>query len=494
MVFGSAIASLYVQPHIGGDIALLTGVAKLVLEQNAQSPDFLRQATEGFDAFRAQVEKTTWEEIEKSSGVARSVIAQIADRYCQAKNAVFGWTMGVTHHAHGVQNVQMIVNLALLRGMIGRKHAGMLPIRGHSNVQGIGTVGVAPLLKQAVLQRFEKELGVTIPRSPGLDTMACMQAAARGEMRFALCLVGNLYGSNPDSTFAHAAMGKVDMVVYLNTTLNTTHAWGLGKETLILPVLARDEESQATTQESMFNYIRLSDGGPPRHRGPRSEVAVLTALGQRVLGEGGAVDWNQLESHQAIRQLIARLIPGLEGLATIDETKEEFHVGGRIMHTPVFPTPSGKAQFHACPLPDLPPVSGNQFRLMTVRSEGQFNTVVYEEEDIYRGQERRDVILLHPDDLTRLGLKKDQRVTVRSTTGEMRHILARPFDITPGNALMYYPESNVLVPTTVDPKSKTPGFKCVQVTVEAEEASTPGLIDTTEITRSLQRRKPAPVS
>jgi molybdopterin-dependent oxidoreductase alpha subunit len=489
MLFGCDIASLYIQPHIGGDIALMTGIAKLILEKNCHVLDYIQQATEGFEAFRSQVEKTTWEEIEASSGVSRPLIQEIAERYLKANNAVFAWTMGVTHHAHGVQNVQMIVNLALLRGMVGRNNAGMLPIRGHSNVQGIGTVGVAPMLKQAVLERFEKELGVSVPRSPGYDTMACMKAAARGEMRFALCLGGNLFGSNPDSKFAAEALKKVDTVVYLNTTLNTTHAWGLGKETIILPVLARDEEAQSTTQESMFNYIRLSDGGPARHTGPKSEVSVLTTLGQRVLGVNGAVDWKELESHQAVRQLIARLIPGLDKLATIDETKEEFHVGGRILHTPVFPTPSGKAQFHSFPLPTLPVVEGNQFRLMTVRSEGQFNTVVYEEEDIYRGQERRDVILLHPNDLERLRLKKDQRVTVRSDTGEMRNILVRPFDITPGNALMYYPEANILVPTTVDPKSKTPVFKCIVVSVETEQATTPGLIGATELTRGLGRRR-----
>jgi molybdopterin-dependent oxidoreductase alpha subunit len=490
MLFGSAIASLYVQPHIGGDIALLTGVAKIILERNGHLPEFIAQATEGFAAFRKQVEAATWEEIESNSGVLRSQITALAERYLRAQNAVFGWTMGVTHHAHGVQNVQMIVNLALLRGMVGRKNAGVLPIRGHSNVQGIGTVGVAPVLKQAILQRLEKELGISVPRSPGYDTMACMQAAHRGEMRLALCLGGNLYGSNPDSRFAAEALSQVDLVVYLNTTLNTTHTRGLGKETIILPVLARDEEQQPTTQESMFNYIRLSDGGPARHAGPRSEVAVLTALAQRVLGDQGAVDWKQMESHQAVRHLIARLIPGLEGMATIDETKQEFHVGGRILHTPVFPTPSGKAQFHAIALPELPPVEGNQFRLMTVRSEGQFNTVVYEEEDLYRGQERRDVILLAPEDITRLGWKTDQRVTVRSATGTMHHILVRPFDIRPGNALMYFPEANVLVPTAVDPKSKTPIFKCVLVTVAAEEVVTQGLIGATELTRGLARRKP----
>ena len=137
--------------------------------------------------------------------------------------------MGITHHLHGTDNVRMIANLALLRGMVGRPGAGLMPIRGHSNVQGMGSVGVTPVLKQAILQRFEQNLGITVPRSPGLDTMACMDAADRGEMQAALCLGGNLYGSNPDAVMAERALGKIGLVAYLTTTLNTGHAWGRGQ-------------------------------------------------------------------------------------------------------------------------------------------------------------------------------------------------------------------------------------------------------------------------
>ncbi|MBI5760619.1 MAG: FdhF/YdeP family oxidoreductase [Planctomycetales bacterium] len=485
LLFGTKIASQYVQPHIGGDIALLTGVAKLVLERGGADRAFIESATEGFDSFCQQVEATGWDEIERASGVGRDAIAEFADRYLAAKNVIFGWTMGITHHLHGVENVRMIANLALLRGMVGKPHAGFMPIRGHSNVQGVGSVGVTPHLKQALLQRFESRLGVELPKSPGLDTMGCIQAADRGEMQTALCLGGNLFGSNPDATFAARAIGKLDFITYLSTTLNTTHAWGQARETLILPVLPRDEEPQPTTQESMFSFVRLSDGGPRRYAGPRSEVSVLLETARRVVGvppSGGssgeandpakagtpAIDWHALESHAAIRRLMAEMIPGLESLAKIDETKREFHIPGRAFHTPHFPTESGKAKFHAVEIPRLPKCGPNQLRLMTIRSEGQFNTVVYEDEDLYRGQVRRDVILMHVDDIRRLGLQPDQRVTVRSSAGEMRRQLVRPFDIHPGSAAMYCPEANVLVPTDVDPLSKTPAFKNVLVTIEFE--------------------------
>ena len=468
LFFGTKIASLYVQPHIGGDIALLTGVAKELLEQKVQDTAFITAATESFDAFIQQVRETSWEAILRGSGVTREEIRRIAEMYAKAKNVVFGWTMGITHHLHGTDNVKMIVNLALLRGMVGRPHAGLMPIRGHSNVQGIGSVGVTPQLKKAILEKFEQRLGIEVPKSAGLDTMACVAASERGEMDVALCLGGNLYGSNPDLAYAERAISKLGLVTYMTTTLNTGHAWGRGKETLILPVLPRDEESQPTTQESMFSYVRLSDGGKPRYPGPRSEVAVLTTLGRLVLGEQGPVNWKQLESHDAVRQLIAELIPGFEPIAEISKTKKEFHIAGRQMDARAFPTPSGRARFHAVPLPVHPELAANQFRMMTVRSEGQFNSVVYEQEDLYRNQDRRDIILLNQSDIERLGWKTDQTVRVRSAVGEMRLQRVRPFDIRPGNAMMYTPEANVLIPRDVDPQSKTPGFKNILITVEPE--------------------------
>ena len=468
LMFGSPIASLYVQPNIGGDLALLTGVAKHLLERGGYEHAFVEKHTEGFAAFRQRVESTSWEQIEGSAGVSLDTIARVADTYMSARNVVIGWTMGITHHLHGVENVQMIANLALLRGMIGRPHAGLLPIRGHSNVQGMGSVGVTPALKKAIQHRLEESMGIRGSDAVGLDTMACIEACGRGEMDAAVCLGGNLFGSNPDAAFASRAIGKLNLIAYLSTSLNSGHAWGTANETLVLPVLPRDEEQQATTQESMFSYVRLSDGGRARHQGPRSEVSVLSTLGRGVLGEDGPVDWAALESHQRIRTLIADVIPGLEPMADIDRTRSEFHIAGRRLDSPKFPTDSGRARFHAVELPAPRLASERQVRLMTVRSEGQFNTVVYEEEDVYRGQERRDVILLNPLDMQRWGLTRDQRVTVRSSAGEMRGRLVRPFEVRAGNAVMYYPEANALVPRDVDPRSKTPAFKSVLVEVVPE--------------------------
>jgi molybdopterin-dependent oxidoreductase alpha subunit len=470
LLFGSPIASLYLQPHIGGDIPLLMGMSKVLLERGLVTQEFIAHSTEGFEDFAHGVAETSWQAITTASGVEQADIVRAADLYARSRRTVFGWTMGITHHEHGVDNVRAIVNLALLRGMVGQPGAGLLPIRGHSNVQGMGSVGVTPQLKQEIIDRLESLLQVQLPRSPGLDTMACMQAAGRGELKSALCLGGNLFGSNPDARFAQQALAKLQLVAYLSTSLNSGHAWGRGQATLILPVLARDEEPEPTTQESMFSFVRLSDGGKERLRGPRSEIEIIATLAERVLGPSSPLDWSAFRKHRRVQEVIAKVIPGYQALSDIIATRQEFHIPGRRLSTAKFPTASGRARFKGVAIPRHAGAV-EQLRLMTVRSEGQFNTVVYEEEDIYRGQDRRNVILMNSHDIARLGLHVDQEVTVRSAVGVMHGIRVRAFDIRAGNALMYYPEANVLVPTTTDPESRTPAFKNVLVEVVAQVPS-----------------------
>ncbi len=467
LLFGTTIADEYAKPHIGGDIALLTGIAKHVLERDEIEQQFIEESTTGFEAFREQVETTPWDVILGGSGVPRDGIRRIAELYCASSRTIFAWTMGITHHAHGVQNVQMIANLAMLRGMLGAPGRGLLPLRGHSNVQGIGSIGVTPALKEQVVTKLRDELGVVLPEKPGLDTLACVEAAGRGEMRLAMHLGGNLFGSCPDSRMAHKALRSIDTTVFLSTTLNTGHVHGRGKHSIILPVLARDEEPQATTQESMFNFVRLSDGGAPRLDGPRSEVQVIASIARRVLDDDCPLDFRSMEEHRTIRQAIAKVIPGYAPVGAIDSTKQEFHIEGRTFHTPRFNTVDGRARFHSISIPTRDQ-SPDSLTLMTIRSEGQFNTVVYEDQDIYRGQDRRDVILMNQADIDAMQLTENCPVTVCSETGEMHGVLVRAFDIHMGNAAMYYPEANILVPRHADPVARTPAFKSVQVRIKRE--------------------------
>ena len=237
---------------------------------------------------------------------------------------------------------------------------------------------------------------------------------------------------------------------------------------VILPVLARDEEPEPSTQESMFSYIRLSDGGTPRHVGPRAEVEIIADLALRVLGDGGPVDWRAMSHTSTIRNAIAAIVPGLEQIAEIDRSRKEFSIPGRALDTPAFPTADGKARLF---VHDLPPAPAG-LTLMTIRSEWQFNTVVYEEEDLYRNQTRRDVVLIHPDDVRKHGLVDGGRCRIASAAGEMRGQIVAAYDqIRPGCVAMYYPESNVLVPKAADPLSRTPAYKNVAVTIVADDAA-----------------------
>lgn len=465
LLFGTAIADVLVQPHIGGDIALLLAIAKGIRARAAEDRGFLTDHTHGWAEFSAHLDSLDAADLARRSGVEQTVIDQVTEMYAASHATVFAWAMGITHHLHGVDNVRTIAGLALMRGMCGKPGAGLMPLRGHSNIQGLGTMGVAPVLREAIFSGLEQTLGVTLPTLKGLDTMQSMDRALAGGIRCAWCLGGNLYGSNPDAASATRALAAIDQVVYLNTTLNTGHVHGRGKETWILPVLARDEEPQATTQESMFSYVRLSDGGTPRHPGPLSEVQVIAGVAGRVL-PAGPLPWTTMATdHDGIRQLIAAVVPGLAAIGDLGQTKQEFHISGRSFPTPEFRTADGRANFVVVPVPDQPPLGERQLRMMTIRSEGQFNTVVYEDHDRYRGTERRDVLLLNVADRERLGLAHDQQVTVSSAAGVMANIRVRDFAIRAGNAAMYYPEANVLVPRAVDPESGTPSFKQVLITI-----------------------------
>ena len=460
---GSEIASDYLQPRIGSDIALFKGLAKAVLAQGMEDRDFIAAHGTGFAAFEADIAALGWDAITAACGLSRDAIERVAAAYGRSKNAVFAWGMGMTHHVHGVANVEAIANLALLRGMIGKRFAGLLPLRGHSNVQGIGTIGVKPVLARDVLEKMEQAFGVTFPQERGLDTMACMQRAAAGAIDAAVIMGGNLWAATPDTTFSTRAMAQIGFKLFLTTTLNQGHVHGLGEgEVMILPVTARDEEWEPTTQESMFNFVRLSDGGINRIDSVRPESWILGQLGKRML-PNSPIDFEAFSRHARLRDAIAAIVPGMEELADIDVAKREFHIRNRVMHAPSFGTADGKAHFVVTPIPETRP---GRLMLASVRSEGQFNSIIYEETDSYRGKAGRHSVFLNGEDMAERGLIEGQGVTVTSDVGQMQG-LATQFDLPRGSALAYYPEANVLVGTAVDPRSKTPAFKSVPVEVVA---------------------------
>lgn len=464
MLFGTKISSLYVQPVAGGDTALFLGLLKACDENGSVDKAFLEAHSNNHKAVLEHARGTEWNAIEKGSGVDRATIEKVASMIKEAKSTIFAWAMGITHHKHGVENVLAICNLAIATGNVGRPGAGMMPIRGHSNVQGVGSIGFTPALKSGIKESLEKLYNIKMPDTSGYDTYAMMEAGRQGKLDFLFCLGGNLWGSNPDLTWAGQCMQNIDTIVYLSTKLNPGHFHGRGKNTIILPVLARDEEPQATTQESMFNFVRLSEGGTPNVGGfIRAESDIICDIATRVLGSE-PVNWRHLKSHKAVRKLISQVVPGWEEIANIDKTGREFTIEGRVYHQPQFKTPSGKAEMH---ITEMPEIDHESLKLMTIRSEGQFNTVVYEEHDIYRGIPHRYCILISQEDADKFAVKDGQRVKVTGEAGEMENIEVVVGKIKEGTAAMFYPESNVLIKPNIDSRSKTPAFKCAPVKIIA---------------------------
>ena len=402
LLFGTKIATLYVQPHIGGDLALLTGIAKRIVEMGAQDEAFLRRALRRLARTSSSIWRASAVERDHRKVGRRSRKAIDADRRALRRGQERRLQLDDGHHASRPRRAQRAGDR---QSGPAARHGRPAARRADADSRPLERAGHRLGRRHAEAEgrrsstACEQHFGVKLPTTPGLDTMACIEAAAAGELKFGFCLGGNLYGSNPDAEFAAEALANLDLLVYLNTTLNTGHAHGLARETIILPVLARDEEPQPTTQESMFNYIRLSDGGPRRHEGPRSEIEVVSLLADRVLG---AIDADRLARDRAHAARFARRSPRCSRLR--EPGRDRPHEAGVSDPRPDVSRradsrpPAAEPSCTVHELPDLETGDG-QLRLMTVRSEGQFNTVVYEDYDLYRGQDRRDVILLHPDDM-----------------------------------------------------------------------------------------------
>ncbi|MBE7384907.1 MAG: FdhF/YdeP family oxidoreductase [Leptolyngbya sp. SIO1E4] len=475
---GSDIASIFLQPIPGSDLALLVGMQKSLIEQELIDIPFLQAHTENWETVVQQAQATTWDQIVETCGIPQTEIEAAATTISQASRVVFAWAMGITQQANGVENIFAIANTALMTGNAGKVGAGLMPIRGHSNVQGFGSMGVTNQLKDEIRTALEMLLGRSLNRVPGYDARSLMEAAEAGKVDTLLCLGGNFYAANPDLHQAKHALAQIDTIIYLATKPNLGHFHGLARQnTLILPVYARFENPHKTTVESGNNFVRLNDPGKTHLQNADlvAEVDFITKLAHRLHGDT-PVDWRQLKDTQYVRQLIAQTIPGYEAIGTIDETGKEFTIAGRIFTTPHFPTPSGKAQMQATTLPTLTlpqpqdfgvadPVQGLVVALLTGRSYGQHNTVVYRTADRYRGMPHRHCILMNPEDVAQAGLAEHQRVTVQGDADKLENIEIICGAIRRGAALMFYPEANVLMKAKIDPRSKTPAYKRVPVLI-----------------------------
>ncbi|MDX2099888.1 MAG: FdhF/YdeP family oxidoreductase [Leptolyngbyaceae cyanobacterium bins.59] len=475
---GSDISSLYLQPIPGSDVALFVGIQKSLLETNQIRFDYLKNHTEGWEAVVEQAQNTSWEFITETCGISQEEIEIAARIIATSDRVVFAWAMGATQQRNGVDNIFSIANTALLTGNAGKEGAGTMPIRGHSNVQGFGSMGVTVKLRKEIQEALEILLQKPLSRVQGYDTRALIEAADAGKIDTLLCLGGNLYGANPDLTQAKQALGKIETILYLATKPNQGHFHGLAAQnTVILPVFARFENPHKTTVESGNNFVRLNDEGTSHLKEGNliSEVEFLAELAYRLLGDR-PLDWRKLQDTRYVRELIARTIPGYEKIGELDDTQEEFTIANRIFTDPSFPTSSGKAQMFTTPLPQLTiPVKtdfgiseetqGIVLILGTGRSYSQHNTVVYKPGDRYRGMPHRNCILMNQQDGERAGFTEHQRVTVQGDAGQLENVEVIYGSIREGAALMFYPEVNAIFKATIDPRSGTPAYKRVPVFV-----------------------------
>ena len=477
---GSDISTFYLQPIPGSDTALFVGIQKSLIEQNLIKQSYLQVYTQGWEKVIHYAQQTSWETITNTCGVSQEEITAVAYTIGTSEGVVFAWAMGITQHSNGVDNVKSIANTALLTGNAGKLGAGTMPIRGHSNVQGFGSMGVTIRLQEEIKQALSQLLGRSLSETPGYDARALIDAAEAGNIDSLFCLGGNLYAANPDLHQAQRALGKVNTIFYVATKANLGHFHGLAAEnTLILPVYNRFENPHKTTTESGNNFVRLNNEGKSHLQSNNadliSEVELITEIAHRVHGET-PINWRRLQDTSYVRQLIAQTIPGYAKIGDIDATQEEFTIEGRIFTEPKFATLDGKAQLSVTPLPELnipavdsfsvsTPVQGIVVILGTGRSYGQHNTVVYRSEDKYRGMPHRHCILMNANDIKKGGFEEHQRVRVKGDGGELENIEIISGAIREGVGFMFYPEANVLFKAHIDPRCGTPAYKRVPVLV-----------------------------
>ncbi len=479
---GTQLADLFLQVRINGDVALLKGIIKELLDEEDRRPgtvldrEFIENHTNGFAEFVAALPQAHLGDIIEQCGVPKTKMEEAARIFIESERTIFCWAMGLTQHKNAVANIQEIVNLMLLRGQIGKPGAGLCPVRGHSNVQGDRTMGISERPAAAFLDRLSAEFGFEPPRKLGLDTVHAIQAMHDGRPKIFFALGGNFLSATPDTEYTADGLRRCRLTAHVSTKLNRAHLI-TGEQALILPCLGRTEiDQQATgaqfvTTENSMAVVQASRGFlPPASPHLLSEPAIVGRLARATLSNRTAVDWEGLiANYDRTRDHIARVVPGFE-----DYNQRVRRPGGFYLpclpRERVFKTPSGRAEFtvHDLPRHNLQP---GQFLMMTIRSHDQFNTSIYGLDDRYRGiHNGRRVVLLNKVDMGLGGFNEGDLVDLISHfEGEERiaqNFTIVPYSIPRGCAATYFPETNVLVPLrSIAEKSHTPASKSVVISI-----------------------------
>ncbi|WP_428943130.1 FdhF/YdeP family oxidoreductase [Pantoea sp. FN060301] len=491
------ISSTYYQPNLGGDMAAVRGMVKALAETHRArvaagekglfDEVFINAKTEGMEAYLAAVDATEWSHIEKQSGLSEQQIREAAAIYQSAERVICTWAMGITQHKHSVETVREIVNLQLLFGQLGKKGAGLCPVRGHSNVQGNRTMGIDEKPSQAFLDSMAAHFGFEPPRNIGHNTVEALEAMLRGEVKVLIALGGNLAAAAPDSPRTEQALRRCGLTVQISTKLNRSHLCPGAEDALILPTIGRTEQDiqasgpQFITVEDSFSMVHASEGvGKPLAETQRSETAIVAGIAHAVLGSE-KLDWLELAGdYNKIRDHIAATIPGFSDFNAKCEIKGGFYLGNAAAEFR-FNTLNNKAQFSSGSLPEsLFPQLGDvevPFTLQTLRSHDQYNTTIYGLDDRYRGvYGQREVLFIHPDDMAAQGLSAGDEVDIETLwndgiTRRVSGFKLVPYNIPKGNLAAYYPETNPLVPlSSFGDGSGTPTSKSVPVKISLSPA------------------------
>jgi molybdopterin-dependent oxidoreductase alpha subunit len=476
------LATHYLTPLVGGDLAVLKGLCKAVLAAEDRRPGgvldqaFIREHTTGFEAFAADIRNESWEAIEREGGVPHVEIEEAADLYCRSQRVIACWAMGLTQHKKAVATIQMVVNLLLLRGNLGRSGAGACPVRGHSNVQGDRTMGITEKPSKEFLDRLERAFGFAPPRGHGADVVEAIQGMAAGKIKALFAMGGNFASATPDSEGTERALRGCELTVHVSTKLNRSHLVA-GRNAFILPCLGRSEidmrggRNQQVTVEDSMSMVHASQGRKrPASGNLRSEVAIVAGLARAVLPES-RVPWENLAGdYDRIRERIAEVVPGFAGFNDKIRAPGGFYLGNSAGRRE-WRNAGGKARFIAAALEPIVLRPG-ELRLMTLRSHDQYNTTIYGLDDRYRGVSgERRVVFLNIEDMRGRGLDDgdladligtDAKGTMRVAAG----FKAKAYAIPKGCAAAYFPETNVLVPLdSVAERSNTPTSKFIPVMV-----------------------------
>jgi molybdopterin-dependent oxidoreductase alpha subunit len=452
--------TMNVQVRIGGDLALLRGVAKAVLEAAKTDlavldQDFIDNYTHGFDDYRAAVEATSWAQIVSGSGISEADIRKLAESYRRSERLIIAWCLGLTQHEHGVDTVREIVNVLLLGGHLGRPGAGPSPVRGHSNVQGNRTCGIDNRPSAAFLDKLAEVCGIDPPREHGLGTVTAIEAMQRGDVKVFVALGGNFALAAPDLPRTFEALRNCDLTVQVSTKLNRSHIVH-GRQALILPCLGRTEKDQqasgeqGVTVEDSMAMVHISYGmKEPASPELRSECSILGGLARATLPESHTPWQDYVDNYDRIRDTMARVLDGFEDFNARARHPHGFRIAQPARERK-FLTSSGHAEFWAGPVPDDVDPGEGRLMLTTVRSHDQFNTTIYSNDDRYRGLKGlRTVIFMNEDDMRARGLAEFDLIDVTSysrdgTTRTVYGYRAVSYKVPPGNAAGYMPELNVL--------------------------------------------------